>query len=101
MSGVIREGEWLKELERLSRKNDEGQTAEELANAMGRGVGIVRNLIAQAMAAGWVTVGRRSKLRIDGKNNLVPVYLIRKPTTGRTRTTSGGSRPAASSRRSR
>ena len=81
---VIREDEWLKELERLSRKNDEGQTAEELANATGRSTALMRRLIGQAMAAGWVTVGRRSKPRIDGKNNLVPVYLIRKPTTGRT-----------------
>ena len=73
----IREDEWLLELEKLSRKNDAGQSVEDLSRAIGRSVNYVRKLLRRAMELGMVTVGTRTGMRIDGKTVPVPVYLIR------------------------
>lgn len=75
----IRVEEWLHELEKLSKRVDVGQTADELADAMGKSTRVVREWLRRADRLGWLKVGRRTKRAIDGKSCVVPVYLIVKP----------------------
>ena len=76
---TIKSDDWLEELQRLSRRSDSGQTAQELADAAGMGLRATMLWLKKAADLGWLSVGKRSILRIDGRPNVVPVYLIRKP----------------------
>lgn len=79
MKAEIRADELLREFQRLSRRNDEGARAEEIADALGISTKLALKLIRSGIASGWVTVGRRSSTRVDGQPCKVPVYLIRNP----------------------
>ena len=79
MKEVIRQDQWLAELERLGKKNDAGMTSHEWAASLKINVKLAAQKIRQAMDLGWVTLGRRSSVRIDGIAITVPVYLIRRP----------------------
>jgi hypothetical protein len=74
----IREDEWLAELERLSRKNDKGQTASEIGAAIGRSTKTVRELLQRVKALGRLVIGERTSQRIDGRTATIPVYTIRR-----------------------
>lgn len=77
---AIRVEEWLQELEKLSKRVDSGHTADELAEKMGKSQRVVREWLRKAHKLGWLKVGRRTQRAIDGKNCIVPVYSIVKPT---------------------
>lgn len=94
---VIREDEWLAELERLSRKNDAGQTAKEMAKATGQSVACILARLGMAKKMGWLTMGHRTETRLDGRPFPAPVYTIRKPTNGKT---SAAAKSPARSKRS-
>lgn len=80
MAEPIREDEWLREIERLSRpKDSEGKTVAEWMTALRCSKGKVWAALKAAMALGWLVVGHRSASRIDGVPCTVPVYRIVKP----------------------
>lgn len=85
VSKTIRGDEWLAELERLSRKNDRGQTATEIGSAVGKTAGAVRMLLRRVMAMGRLEVGKRTIQRIDGRTTTITVYSILKPATAKCR----------------
>lgn len=70
---------WLKELERVCGRNDGGSTVAELSVKLGVGPQTVRSRIRQAMALGWVRIGRRMSMTIDGRQQPSPVYTIEAP----------------------
>lgn len=80
---TITEAEWMAELVRLSKRNDEGMTCEELAKATGVSTATMRKRIKEATARGWVVTGRRTITRIDGVAAMAPVYRIVKPAAKR------------------
>lgn len=81
MSKVIREDEWLAELERLSKKNDQGQSRAEIAKATGKGERQVLVLLQRAKELGWLVLGWRTAIKINGYPNTIPVYRIVRPAT--------------------
>ena len=78
-SSGITTDDWLHELEALSRKSDEGHTASEMAEAFGKTIHRMRLLLARASALGWLHLGKRQTVRIDGKPTVVTVYRIVRP----------------------
>lgn len=70
--------EWLKELEALSQRSDDGHTVAEIAENTGMTERQVRQRLKDASKMGRLRVGRRSSTAIDGKGTLVPVYTITK-----------------------
>jgi len=71
--------EWLKELEAFSRRSDDGHTVWEIAENTGMSERLVRQRLKDAARHGWLKVGRRSSVAIDGKGTMVPVYIVTKP----------------------
>ena len=82
MSEPIRVDEWLAELARLSSRNDLGMTLYELAEAAGVSDRTMGKRLREAHKKGWVTVGRRQVVRLDGKPMPVPVYTVTVPKKG-------------------
>jgi hypothetical protein len=85
VKGVIRGDEWIAEIERLSTKNDRGQTAIEIGNALGRSVESVRRMLQRALDLGWLVRGTRTSTRIDGRTTAKTVYLIRRTATAKSK----------------
>lgn len=79
VSPSIHADEWLSALLAAQAKNDGGQTAQEWAAQMKCSHKTALERIKQAAARGWVVVGRRSSMSIDGRNTFTPVYTIKKP----------------------
>lgn len=81
MAGVkIAEGEWLKELARLSSRHDDGLTAEEWSVQLGVSENTFQKRLSQAKRLGFrVVVGWRHGIRNDGRRKLTPVYQVVKP----------------------
>lgn len=71
--------EWLQELAAFSTRSDEGHSVAEIAENTGMSEPLVRRRLRDASRFGWVRVGRRSATAIDGKNTLVPVYIVANP----------------------
>lgn len=68
--------EWAAELERQTAKRDGGLKADEIARQIGKSLQAVRRMLAEANAAGRLSLGTRTEVRIDGRHNQVPVYRI-------------------------
>lgn len=68
--------EWLKELEELSKRSDDGHTVWEISENTGLSEKVVRERLKTASVLGRLRVGRRSSRTIDGRPTLVPVYLV-------------------------
>lgn len=79
MADNISVAEWLKELEALSHRSDDGHTVAEIAENTGRSDRVIRQWLKDAARLGWLKVGRRSSTAIDGKGTMVPVYIVAKP----------------------
>lgn len=75
--------EWLAELQRLGDRSDEGLTAHEWAEAMGVEHECALRRLNKAKAAGWLKVGRRKVVKLDGVAGLIPVYQIINPKGGK------------------
>ena len=76
---VITEKAWLDELERLSRKNDDGMTSEEWCASLNRGSAYVKTMLKRAKAMGWLAVGRKTREGLDGRMYQAVVYRVVKP----------------------
>ena len=72
-------GAWLAEMVALGNRNDEGQTLAELAAALGLSGDLTRKRLKQANDLGWLAVGRRTIVSLDGRRAQVPVYRVTKP----------------------
>lgn len=72
----IKVNEWLEELERLSQRSDDGQTAEELSKSIGRSTKWVRSMLLEAKRNGWLRVGERTIKSLTGRTIRVPVYSV-------------------------
>ena len=68
--------EWLLELQRASAHQDDGLSAEEWAERLGCSTRVARERLKRAWKLGWVKVGRRTNVRMDGRQNQTPVYLV-------------------------
>ncbi len=79
----IDRSEWLAELSRLTAKSDDGLTARELAEAWGVSLRTTLERLRLAHRRGWVTVGRRTVGSMDGKQQPVPVYVVKAPRGGK------------------
>lgn len=79
MADNITHAEWLYELARLTAKNDDGMTVEEMMDATGRGEAWVRTRIRKASKLGWLRTGKRSAVNVVGDNYEANVYLFVKP----------------------
>jgi Mn-dependent DtxR family transcriptional regulator len=79
---AIRIEDWLEALRAATTRNDGGSTTEELCEALGLSDRTVLKRIRQAHKRGWVTVGKRSRVRLDGKPDYVPTYIITVPVKG-------------------
>lgn len=72
---MIKENEWLEEIDRLSRRHTDGWTTDEMAAATGLSRETVRARLKQGMLLGIIAhAGFRSGLSIDGKGTRTPVY---------------------------
>jgi hypothetical protein len=78
-STKITESEWLQELAALSRKDDEGFTAQEWADKIGKGINTTRAMLRMAYAAGWLHEGKRTMRALGGRTYNTEVYRIVKP----------------------
>jgi hypothetical protein len=67
---------WLDELAALGRKNDEGNTCAELAEAAGVSIALMRRRLQRAHALGRLVCGKRTANYIDGRQAAVPVYRV-------------------------
>lgn len=76
---TITHEEWMEELARISLKHDEGLTTKEWAKRMGVSPRIATLRLIAAKELGWIKVGTRHIVRLDGYKTPVPVYLIVKP----------------------
>jgi predicted transcriptional regulator len=67
---------WLKELQTLTANssNDDGFSAQEIADKLGMTVQTVRIKLRPLAKQGKIKVGRRADTRIDGRPCEVPVY---------------------------
>lgn len=90
---MIQLHEWLAEVERLSH-GDEGVTAHELAQHMGKGIRAVQRLLRQGVVEGRYTPGWSVRRDITGRNQRVPVYRIQEVQRGRKVKTQGAKRRA-------
>jgi len=79
----VAEAEWLAELARLSRRNDEGLTVREWAAEVGRGEETTTKMLKRAKALGWLHVGKRTAEGLDGRTFQATVYRIVRPKKGR------------------
>lgn len=75
--------EWLAELQRLSMKSAKGLTAAEWAKQMDVSIHTARLRLKEAQVVGWLVVGRRSTISLDGKTATSPVYQIVRPKGGK------------------
>jgi transposase len=75
----IREDEWLEELRRLSQRSDAGLTTREWSKKLGKNIDTIRKLLHQAAERGWLVVGQRSALAINGRPCTLVVYRIVNP----------------------
>jgi hypothetical protein len=75
----ITETEWLDELAKLSRKNDDGLTAQEWADKIGKCINVARAMLKKAYAAGWLHEGKRTTRALGGRTFNAPVYRVVKP----------------------
>lgn len=80
---AINETEWLAELQRIQSRNDDGLTASEWADRLGCEHECALRYLKRAQQAGWLRVGKRRGLTIDGRGKISPVYQIVRP--GRSR----------------
>ncbi|MEN6550214.1 MAG: hypothetical protein ABFE07_29570 [Armatimonadia bacterium] len=72
---VIREDEWLAELERLGvTEGEEGVTSGEIQERTGWGTKKVIKLLKRGIVRGVVTVGRGLRTNLVGVTQKVPVY---------------------------
>jgi hypothetical protein len=78
-SADIDSDEWLRELESLSHRSDKGHTSREWSEIIGHAMPKTLRLLGRAASLGWLVRGVRSTVRIDGKQNTVPVYRIVRP----------------------
>ena len=77
--GAIREDEWLSEIVRLTKKNAEGRTTNELAEDIGRSGQYVQGLLKKAKDLGWLCHDKQTREAIDGRSDSANVYRIVKP----------------------
>lgn len=85
MSNVvpIRQDEWWTELERLMQgQSDEGMTAHEICEGLGKSTDSVRKLLRKAHDSGRLVVGRRQTTNIIGVRSTVPVYRLKEADNG-------------------
>lgn len=82
MADPIRHDEWLKELSALTAKSDEGMTTRELARAAGVSERTMGDRLRDAHEMGWVTYGKRSIIRRNGRPGTTDVYIVRVPGKG-------------------
>lgn len=75
--------EWLAELQRLSAKNDEGQTVKEWAASMGVCSTTARDRLKKAFDLGWVKRGSARREGLAGIPRPVAVYRVVKPKGGK------------------
>lgn len=68
--------EWLEALLRESARSDEGFTAAEWANKMHLSVRVTLERLKLAHSKGWVKVGWRTTIRLDGRQHQTPVYMV-------------------------
>lgn len=72
---VIREDEWLAELEKLGMNaGEEGATSLEIQERTGIGEKKVRRLLKRGLASGLVAIGRGLRQSLSGVTIQVPVY---------------------------
>ena len=79
MTATIRHEDWLAALLAAQAKNDGGLTSQEWAERMKCSHKTALERIRKANAKGWVTVGRRSIITLDGRQAYAPVYTIKQP----------------------
>jgi len=75
MSNLTHEA-WMTELAKLSRRSDAGRTRLEWATLADVSERIMGTRLAEMNRLGWVKLGWRSIVRIDGRPAKVPVYQI-------------------------
>lgn len=80
MPARVTETEWLKEMQRLSSRSDEGMTTDEWCDALGRSLQYVRGMLLKASKMGWLVRGKRTKEAINGRIFNADVYKIVRPT---------------------
>lgn len=76
-SPVITSEEWIKELEKYQRKNDAGQTSQELAEMWGVSNRIALERLRKLWGLGRIARGFRRVERIDGRPTNVAVYSLK------------------------
>ena len=83
MGEPIRVDEWWAELVRLTAKSDEGMTTRELAKACGVSERTMGDRLRDAHEMGWVTHGKRSIIRRNGRPGMTDVYIVKVPRRGK------------------
>lgn len=82
MSSEITLSALMAEYQRLnidSKKDSDGLTSNEWANHWGIGVKQAREVIRKFCSSGWVTIGKKWTIAIDGRASMVPAYKIELP----------------------
>jgi len=79
MADKIGVEEWLAELQRVSGRSDDGLTSAEGAEKMGLSVRTTLLKIKKAYDMGWVKVGKRKTMTLDGRPDYTPVYQVVNP----------------------
>lgn len=90
--------ELLTSLQELSNnESDNGETAGEIAERLGKDTTWVRKRLAVAKSKGMLVVGKASRARLDGLEVRVPVYVVKVPPSNAKK--SSGRRPVSTGRR--
>lgn len=79
MAAVIRVGDWLSELAKISSHQGEGMTTEEMAKQYKVGINKMRRLLGEAGRLGWLTVDYRTATNYRGEPFKQSLYSVRKP----------------------
>lgn len=81
--GRITAVEWRSEIERvMSRTSDEGQTAREIAVAIGLSERTTGMRLRALFEAGRLGVGQRAIITKNGRHSFAPVYWVKPSNNG-------------------
>ena len=96
----IREAEWLAEMAKATSRDDPGMTVVEWSRRLKLGEVATRGRLMMARECGRLEVGRRSIVRLDGRQTMVAVYRVTAPKSNAGSRRAKGSRSAGRPARS-
>ena len=70
--------DWLKELDAIKRKNDDGLSARELCDVQDCDIKLTHKRIREGISNGLFTTGKKTITKIDGVRKPIVVYCYTK-----------------------